>query len=77
METQIIRQSTHKASKTHECKICRKEITKGTSYVLTVGKWDGRFDSIRNHSECIDNRKEYLNDQKKREGCGEWAQSEF
>jgi hypothetical protein len=78
MEDQIIRQSTHKARKVHTCKICRKEISKGTKYSLTVGIFDGRLlESIHNHTVCLSDRAEYINDQKRKEGCGEWGQQEF
>ena len=77
MEDQVIRQSEHAARKPHACKICRKVISKGTTYTLTVGIFDSRFQSIHNHSTCLDDREEYLNDQNQKEGCGEWSQKEF
>ena len=45
---------------------------------MTVGIFDGRLlESIHNHTVCLSDRAEYINDQKRKEGCGEWGQQEF
>lgn len=77
MEDQVFEQSEHKALKPHVCKICQKVISKGTTYTLTIGIFDSHFQSIHNHSACLNDREEYLNDQSRKEGCGEWSQKEF
>tara|TARA_R110002153_G_scaffold36023_6_gene106848 strand:+ start:8424 stop:8657 length:234 start_codon:yes stop_codon:yes gene_type:complete len=73
----ILRSQVHKARFDHVCKICERPIQKGSKYENTVGVESEVFFSVRNHIQCVKDRSEYLNDQKRKEGCGEWAQDEF
>jgi hypothetical protein len=41
------------ARKEHRCEVCREPIPARTKYTKCSAKWDGKFDSVKMHEECL------------------------
>ncbi len=46
-------ETKHKAAKNHRCIYCDTRILKGELYIRSAGIWEGDFQDLKWHPECL------------------------